>query len=355
MCVVLISEAECRYNTFGAVMPGRSFSSDGYRCGFNGKEKDNEIKNIEGSSLDFGARIYDPRLGRWFALDPLKMVYPSLSPFQYSANSPIALNDPDGRWIPGFDPKTNTITFKKETGDNYYTFTQFLGMSDFSANMKRTGFYSNINLVTSYRIYKKMQNSIISTEPSMLKYMTASLTDANNSSVGKYQYPSNPNDPNEVARLQNYNCWTSAIKGTSDQQFQYDEYNEMTGSADFGIAGQFESAITKGYTSVDQDKAGVGKTVLRFGKDVVDNNTGNVIPNVTTHGAIYMGKDSDGNLYAYTKNGWNVKPEIVKLAYDQKKGYYIPGLEDEYGYIKGVNQGETGFYNSKKTTDLLGK
>ncbi len=37
-------------------------SSD-YRYGFNGKEKDDEIKG-EANSLDYCARIYDPRVGR---------------------------------------------------------------------------------------------------------------------------------------------------------------------------------------------------------------------------------------------------------------------------------------------------
>jgi RHS repeat-associated protein len=51
---------------FGMNMPGRTFNSSEYRYGFNGMEKDDEIKG-EGNSLDFGARIYDPRLGRWLS------------------------------------------------------------------------------------------------------------------------------------------------------------------------------------------------------------------------------------------------------------------------------------------------
>jgi RHS repeat-associated protein len=39
-----------------------------YRYGYNGKEKDNEIKG-EANSLDYGARIYDPRVGRWMCTD----------------------------------------------------------------------------------------------------------------------------------------------------------------------------------------------------------------------------------------------------------------------------------------------
>jgi RHS repeat-associated protein len=52
------------------IMPGRKYSigNGAYRYGFNGKEKNNEISG-EGNSYDFGARIYDPRLGRWLSTD----------------------------------------------------------------------------------------------------------------------------------------------------------------------------------------------------------------------------------------------------------------------------------------------
>jgi RHS repeat-associated protein len=86
------------YYPFGMEMPGRSFQSGGYRYGFNGKEKDNEI-NGNGSSIDFGARMLDTRLGRWLSVDPYQGKYSMLSSFCYSANSPIFLKDPDGRDI----------------------------------------------------------------------------------------------------------------------------------------------------------------------------------------------------------------------------------------------------------------
>jgi RHS repeat-associated protein len=69
---------------------------DRYRFGFNGMEKDNELKGI-GNSLDFGARIYDSRLGRWLSLDPLAAKYPSLSSYNFVANSPLTFIDPDGK------------------------------------------------------------------------------------------------------------------------------------------------------------------------------------------------------------------------------------------------------------------
>ncbi len=59
-------------------------------------EKDSELKG-EGNSLDFGARIYDSRLGRWMSLDPYMKKYPAISPYAFALNSPLLFNDPDGK------------------------------------------------------------------------------------------------------------------------------------------------------------------------------------------------------------------------------------------------------------------
>lgn len=68
----------------------------GYRYGFNGKEKDNEVYGSEGTSYDFGARLLDPRVGRWLSLDPLAAKYPYASPYNFGLNNPIYFIDPNG-------------------------------------------------------------------------------------------------------------------------------------------------------------------------------------------------------------------------------------------------------------------
>ncbi len=83
----------------------------GYRFAFNGKERDNETYG-EGNSYDFGARIYDSRLGRWLSMDPMQEKYISYSPYNYSINSPIALGDPDGNYV-----KVKTIRYKMVNGE----------------------------------------------------------------------------------------------------------------------------------------------------------------------------------------------------------------------------------------------
>ena len=69
-------------------MPKRHGSVDGYRYGFQGQEKDDEIKG-EGNSLNYKFRMHDPRVGRFFARDPLEKSYPWYSPYQFSGNTPI--------------------------------------------------------------------------------------------------------------------------------------------------------------------------------------------------------------------------------------------------------------------------
>jgi len=58
------------YSPFGVELDGRTVSLDGYRYGFQNQEKDDEIKG-EGNSINYTFRMHDPRLGRFFAVDPL--------------------------------------------------------------------------------------------------------------------------------------------------------------------------------------------------------------------------------------------------------------------------------------------
>lgn len=78
----------------------------GYRYGFNGMEKDDEVKG-NGNSYDFGARIYDPRVGRFLSLDPKSKSFPFMSPYCFADNNPIRLIDVDGEG-PG-DPMHHTF------------------------------------------------------------------------------------------------------------------------------------------------------------------------------------------------------------------------------------------------------
>ena len=61
------------------------FMYSGYRYGFQGQEKDDEVKG-EGNSINYKYRMHDPRIGRFFAVDPLAASYPHNSPYAFSEN-----------------------------------------------------------------------------------------------------------------------------------------------------------------------------------------------------------------------------------------------------------------------------
>ena len=63
---------------------------------YNGKELNDELWL---NTYDFGARNYNPALGRWMNIDPLSARYDSNSPYNFTINNPIYFVDPDGKRI----------------------------------------------------------------------------------------------------------------------------------------------------------------------------------------------------------------------------------------------------------------
>lgn len=84
-----------------------------YRYGFNGKEKDNEVKGT-GNRQDYGARIYDDRLGRFLSVDPIAKDYPELTPYQFASNRPIDGIDLDGLEYMSYHHYANGAVAKTE-------------------------------------------------------------------------------------------------------------------------------------------------------------------------------------------------------------------------------------------------
>jgi len=102
------------YDAFGSLLPGRNYSSSSYLYGFNGMRKDDEVHGATGTSYDFGARLYDPRIGRWLSVDPLASEYAPVSPYVFTLNNPIIFIDGNGEVVVGADGEPVTYTRSKD-------------------------------------------------------------------------------------------------------------------------------------------------------------------------------------------------------------------------------------------------
>lgn len=147
-------------------MPGRKYRqvNTTYRYGFNGKENDSDVKG-EGNQQDYGARIYDTRLGRFLSVDPLTRAFSWYSPFQFAGNMPIAAVDLDGEeqkiMINWYDVNGNVTSTKLVKADFnavnklYQSLSKGLN-SETTYTLEGTKFNStNAQFSSGFEAYKK--------------------------------------------------------------------------------------------------------------------------------------------------------------------------------------------------------
>ena len=115
---------EDTYYPYGMNIKGLSYSNscsenkykyNGKRCTERSRSELQDEFGLEW--YDYGARMYDAGLGRWFVLDMLSEEFYSFSCYNYATNNPIVFIDPDGNGI--FPTLTSLIAAGNEAIKKY--------------------------------------------------------------------------------------------------------------------------------------------------------------------------------------------------------------------------------------------
>ncbi len=107
-------EQQNSYYPFGMLMAGIPATTNTTKYLYNGKELQDDFSLYW---CDYGARFYDPQLGRWFVPDLLAEKACDWTPYRYAFNNPVSITDPNGMFESTHTDKDGNVVAVYDDGD----------------------------------------------------------------------------------------------------------------------------------------------------------------------------------------------------------------------------------------------
>ena len=129
-------EEQNDYYQFGKHVDDSNSQISENRYRYNGKEN---LEFFGIPYLDYGARLYDPHIGRWLQQDPLAENYQNISPYAFCANNPIKYVDSDGRMIGDYYDIFGNFITNDGLDDNKIYISSQDAISDYQKELDSSG------------------------------------------------------------------------------------------------------------------------------------------------------------------------------------------------------------------------